>query len=134
MRSHDSWQCLSVQEFFSLCNWQVQKEAGEQGRWGVGESLYLSSSAQELLSPNSWQCLSVQEFFSLCNWQGQPLEHRNRHHADPSSRLKEQVREFFQFIPWEGNPEIGSLPKVSLIPPTPSAFVETTLTDLSELF
>lgn len=24
MRSHDSWQCLSLQEFFSLCNWQGQ--------------------------------------------------------------------------------------------------------------
>lgn len=180
MSSQDSWSCLSVQEFFSLCNWQAQKEVGELRSWGVGEKeeslsyaplplcpsaplffcpdswqylsvqkffslcnwqgqteapLPLCPSAPLLLCPDSWQCLSVKKFFSLCSWQGQSLENRNGHHADPSSRLKEQVREFFQFIPWEGNPEIGSLPKVSSIPePTPSAFVETTLTDLSELF
>ena len=132
MSRQDSWwdrrpACLSrlsVQEFFSLCNWQGQTKAGE-----------LCPSAPLPLGQTSWQCLSVQEFFSLCNWQGQPLENRNWHHADPSSRLTIQVREFFQFIPWEGKPEIGSLPKLPSIPePTSSRSVETTLTDLSNLF
>ena len=111
MSSQTDWQCLSVQKFFSLYNW--------------GGTLPLDQT--------DWQCLSVQKFFSLCNWQGQPLENRNWHHTDPSSCLTLQVREFFQFIPWEGSPQIGSLPRVSSIPdPTPS--VETTLTDLFELF
>lgn len=122
MSSQDSWSCLSVQHFLSLCNWEGKTEAGERGRWGAQEK------------QTSWQCLSVQQFFSLCNWEGQPLENCNWEHAAPSSRLTMQVREFFQFIPWEGNPEIGSLPKASFIPPTLSTSVKTTLTDLSELF
>lgn len=137
MRSHDSWQCLSVQEFFSLCNWQGQPLESRNGQH-QDQVLQLTLQAAEATGAKhqtSWQCLSVEEFFNLSNWQGQPLENTNGHHREPSSRLQEQVREFFQFIPWEGNPEIGSLPKVSSIPGlTLSACVETTLTDLSELF
>lgn len=118
MSSQDSWSCLSVEKFLSLCNWEGQKKRGGAAK-----------------KQNSWQCLSVQEFFRHCNWQGQPLENRNWHERERASFLKEQVSEFFQFIPWEGNPEIGFLPKVSPIPELiPKARLETTFTDLSELF
>ncbi len=136
MSSQESWSCLSVQKFFSLCNWQGQ--ALENRNWQhQDQSLNFTLQAQQATIANcldSWQCLSVQEFFSLYNWQGQALENRNWHQVDPSSCLTLQVREFFQFISWEGNPEIGALPKVKSIPePTHLAFVDTT-TFLSELF
>jgi hypothetical protein len=84
---------------------------------------------------NSWPCLSVQEFFERCNWQGRPLESPHGQHLDRSLGLTLQVRKFFQFVPWEGKPKIGSLPKgLSIEEPTPLGPVETTLTNLSELF
>lgn len=159
MSNQGSWSCLSVQEFFSLCNWQGLVEAGgreEQERQGKqGEKEFLSwecLSVQEffslcswqgqveiaesgtpiLLSQTDWQCLSVQEFFSLCNWQGQP-QNSSRQNA-PSSHLQEQVTQFFQFIPWEGNPEIGSIPVSPIPEPYFSELVKTTFTDLSDLF
>lgn len=112
------WQCLSVQKFFSLCNWQGETEAGQKTPLPLAQTV--------------WQCRSVKEFFSLCNWQGIPLEN-NLQHTNPSSRLKEQVTQFFQFIPWEGNPEISFLPKIASIA-SPFSAPETTFTDLSELF
>jgi len=132
MSSQESWSCLSVQKFFSLCNWQGQ--ALENRNWQHQDQLQAQATIANCL--DSWQCLSVQEFFSLCNWQGQALENRNWHQVDPSSCLTLQVREFFLFISWEGNPEIGALPKVTSIPePTHLAFLDTTtLKDLSELF
>ena len=160
MSSQDSWSCLTVQKFFSLCNWQGQLQVGETESFScapslLGQTSWQCLSVEELFSlcnwqgqfkvgeqdkwaeekESFWQCLSVTEFFSLCNWQGQPLENRNWQHANPFSCLILPVRKFFQYIPWEGNPEIGSLPEISpILEPTPANPVEITLTDLSELF
>lgn len=154
MSRHTSWSRLSVEEFFSRCNWQGQllmpqaiaTGANHQIDWQClsVEKFFNRCNWQGQLPPmpqaaetganhhtSSWQCLSVQEFFNRCNWQGQPLD-RNTHH-DPYSHLKAPVREFFQFIPWEGRPEIGSLPNTST-PDLGLATFDFTLTDLSELF
>jgi len=161
MNTSISWSCLSVQKFFSLCNWQGQEKELQEKKLlsltpkPLNQTSWQCLSVQEFFklfneqgqasnhapscsfsSPasHSWQCSSVQEFFSHCNWQGQPLESSSRQQA-ASSRLTEQVREFFQFIPWEGNPEIASLPRSSAMPkPDFSPPAKTTFTDLFELF
>lgn len=156
--SNHSWQCLSVQKFFRVSNWEgqllessnrqhqdqpktpwqwlsVQKffsVSNWEGQMEVREKESLFSAPQ-LLGQTSWQCSSVKEFFNLCNWEGQLLE-RNWQDQDQSLYLK-QVREFFQFIPWEGEPEIGFLLNSSPIPTlTLSDHVGLTFTDLSDLF
>ncbi len=126
MSRQTSWQCLSLQEFFSLSNWQGQPQ--KRHNWQhQNQLLNLNKQAQATLARRqaSWQCLSVQEFFSLSNWQGQ-LQRHNWQHTKPSSLLT-QVREFFEFIPWEGSPAIGSLPKVS-------SFIEPISTGACHLF
>lgn len=136
MNSQESWLCLSVEEFFSHCNWQGKSLESSHKQQAV--SLPLISVQAEMAEMNgqeSLPCLSVEEFFSHCNWQGRPQESLQRQHPSQSLVLTLQVGEFFQFIPWEGKPEIGSLPKVSFVEePTPIGSFETTLTDLSELF
>ncbi|MUL36850.1 hypothetical protein [Gloeocapsopsis dulcis] len=105
MSSQDSWSCLSVQQFFSLCNWQGQ---ALENYWQY---------PNQPLNSTLWQSLSVQQFFSLCNWQGQVLED-NWQHLDPSLYLTLQaeaaianhhtswqclsVQEFFSLCHWQG--------------------------------
>lgn len=152
-----SWQCCSVQKFFSVASWEGQLLLSSNGQhqdkawetswrqcsvqnffsvasWeGQIEAREQSNfSAPQLLSQTSWECLLVEEFFTLYNWEAQPLN-RNCQDQDPSSYLK--VSEFFQFIPWEGKPEIGFLLNSSPIPTlTLSDHVGLTFTDLSDLF
>ncbi len=162
--SNHSWQCLSVQKFFRVSNWE-------------GQLLESSNSQHQDQLKTPWQWLSVQKFFSVSNWEGQ-IEAReqrrwgareeeslfsapqllgqtswqcssvkeffnlcnwegqllDRNWQDQSLYLK-QVREFFQFIPWEGEPKIGFLLNSSPIPTLPLAdHVGLTFTDLSDLF
>ena len=154
--SNHSWQCLSVQKFFRVSNWEGQLL--ESSKWQHQDQLktpwqWLSvqkffsvsnwggqrnrgeeceSGTRPDPSQTSWQCLSLKEFFNLCNWEGQVLD-RNWQDQDQSLYLK-QVREFFQFIPWEGEPEIGFLLNSSPIPTLISDHVGLTFTDLSDLF
>jgi hypothetical protein len=110
MSRQSSWQCLSVQEFFSLCNWQGQ--ALENSNW---------QHQNQPLNLSLCQCLSVQEFFSLCNWQGQALENSNWQYQNQSLILSLQaaeatiasrldswqclsVQEFFSLCNWQGQP------------------------------
>ncbi|MBW4577284.1 MAG: hypothetical protein KME08_18590 [Aphanothece sp. CMT-3BRIN-NPC111] len=128
----DNWGCLSVEGFFNLSNWQGQPLGNHN--WQHQDQV-LQAPATVISLPDNWECLSVQEFFSLGNWQGQPQQKHSLHPVVSSDYLTMQVKEFFQFMPWEANPEIGSLPQNSSIPDsTPVGFVETTLSNLSDLF
>lgn len=157
MNNH-SWQCFSVQKFFSVAswegqllensNWQHQDKAWQTSWWQCSVQKFFSAaswegqieareqshfSAPQLLGQTSWEGLLVEDFFTLYNWEGQPVN-RNCQDQDQSSYLK-QVSEFFQFIPWEGKPEIGFLLHSSPIPTlTLSDHVGLTFTDLSDLF
>lgn len=155
--SNPSWQCLSVQKFFRVANWEGQLlESSNWQHQDQLKTLWQWLSVQKFFSvsnwegqrnrgeesesrtrPNlgqtSWQCSSVKEFFSFCNWEGQLLD-RKWQDQDQSLYLK-QVKEFFQFIPWEGEPKIGFLLNSSPIPTlTLSDHVGLTFTDLSDLF
>ena len=105
MSNQTFWQCLSVEEFFSSCNWQ-----------GSGVQDPNSSKPR-----SSWQCLTVQEFFSHSNWKGVLLENRNNHQRSLS--LTMPVSEFFKFIVWEGNPSIATLPKLKAVPENNSSML-----------
>ncbi|MGK7872229.1 MAG: hypothetical protein AB4426_02585 [Xenococcaceae cyanobacterium] len=121
MSDRTFWQCLSVQKFFSSCNWQ-------------GHPLKIEQQLADISFEQLSLCLTVQEYFSHSNWQGQLL---GLHSSQmPSSlSLTLPVGEFFQFIVWEGNPKIAALPKLSSAPElTPSPSQDLTLTDFSELF
>ena len=113
--SRDSWQCLSVKNFFSDCNWQGQplEKHNEQHQ---NQPVNLQQAQLTIARRDSWQCLSVQNFFSDCNWQGQPLKSRNAQHqpvnlqqaqARGTSRDSWQclsVQHFFNNCNWQGQP------------------------------
>lgn len=109
--------CLSVQEFFSRCNWQGEPL----------DQLFENPSSEP-----TW-LLTVQELFRQSNWQGQPLTK----YSNPtrSLSLTLPVSEFFQFIVWDGEPEIAALPQVRLFSElTSSSSQNLKLSNLSNLF
>ncbi len=57
MSTQNSWECLSVQEFFSLCNWQGQPL--ENRKWHHAD-------------PSERLTLQVREFFQFIPWEGNP--------------------------------------------------------------
>ena len=110
--SNHSWQCLSVQKFFRVSNWEGQLL--ESSKW---------QHQDQLKTP--WQWLSVQKFFSVSNWEGQieareqgnsgsPLGIRGKWGAREESLFSApqlltqtswqclSVKEFFNLCNWEG--------------------------------
>lgn len=119
MSGHPSWVCLSVQDFFSRCDWQGKP---------------LKPVFESASSGPYWLCLTVQELFKQSNWQGQPLT-KDSNPARSSLSLTMPVSEFFQFIVWDGDPEIATLPQLALLCElTSSSFQNLKLADLSDLF
>ena len=92
-----SWQCFSVQEFFSQNNW---------------EGLQQKADRDEIFQDISWLCLKIEEFFNHSNWQGELRVKMNR----LSFSLTLPVSEFFQCFDWEVNPKITALPELKSIP------------------
>lgn len=105
MSSQISWQCLSVQQFFNVCNWQGQTELGKQ-EWAV------------ISNQNSWQCLSVEKLFRFFNWQGQAIENTDWQYQPLNlTRLAKitatnsqtswkclSVQQFFSLCSWQDQP------------------------------
>lgn len=123
MNDLNSWQVLSVEEFFSQINWK-------------GQQLKLPQEKQLSESePINWQTLSVAEFFSQSNWQGKPLAIRaeKQTNSTPSSYLTLAVADFFEYMNWEGQPKVASVPHMSSQIEIP-ADNEVSLNDLSDLF
>jgi hypothetical protein len=113
--------CLSVQEFFSRCNWQGCPPKLQTEKLFAPSLQPISATATpEMIPETSWQCLSVQEFLNLSNWQGHPLRLLMQPQAEqPStltaavtpSELQHQsswqclsVQEFFSQSNWQGQP------------------------------
>ena len=116
MSDSSSWQCFSVQEFFSQSNWE-----------GRQQKIDIEDIFQEI----SWLCLKIEEFFSHSNWQGELLATINR----PSFSLTLPVSDFFQYFTWEVNPEIAPIAELKSIPePDSLSHDDLKLNDFKNLF
>jgi hypothetical protein len=146
------WQCLTLQEFCSQCDWEGKLFNASLSEPSTPNSQpQIQASSQPLsiesFDPSTWMSLTVQGFFSHSNWLGQPCSLRREavsveSQIDSPSFLPLQVTcsltssvdEFFQFMDWEGQPDIATPPISAQKTPQLSDADQITLTDLSNLF
>jgi hypothetical protein len=125
-----AWQCLSVKEFISQCNWK-----------NIALQASTVSVAQRKNALTAWQCLRTEDFFALSNWSGKVvlvdgLEQSTREQVTFALTLGST--QFWQCFNWSGEKEILTPQKVEQIleqtKEAVAAVEEFTLNDLSQLF
>jgi hypothetical protein len=125
-----AWQCLSVNEFISQCNWK-----------NISFQALTTSVAQRKNVLTAWQCLTTEDFFALSNWSGKVvsvdgLEQSAREQVTFAVTLTSA--QFWPCFNWLGEKEIPSPQKVEQIlaqtKEAVAAVEEFTLNDLSQLF
>ncbi len=131
MSNDTAWQCFSVDEFISQCNWNnVLPQA----------SVHSATKSRFLAS---WQCLIAQDFFALNNWSGQVIfantfEQHEVTKQTVSYDVTLALSQFWQCFDWSGKSPNYTVTKadraienaVEVI----VAVEEFTLNDLSQLF
>lgn len=129
MSNDAAWQCLSVDEFISRCNWNVLPQIS-------------ADSAIQLKSLASWQCLTTQNLFALNNWTGQVIlsdtfEQREITKQTIIFDLTLVTRQFWQCFNWSKNSSRTVNQADEAIENAIEAVVaieKFTLNDLSQLF
>jgi hypothetical protein len=125
-----TWQCLSVEEFISQCNWK-----------NIALPTAATSVAQRRKDLTAWQCLTTEDFFALSNWSGKVvsvdvLELPAREQVTFGLTLTSA--QFWQCFNWLGEKEIPAPQKIEQIleqtKEAVAAVEEFTLNNLSQLF
>jgi hypothetical protein len=115
-----SWQCLSVEEFFSDSNWQGNlQKINRQPQTEEIASFPEISTPLQVWSREFWQCLTVEQLFNdnyLSEWFASDNPSRTladtSHQIPASLSLVSSVNQFFRCFVWEGKPKIAAIPKL----------------------
>ena len=127
-----AWQCLSVDDFISKCNWE-----------NIFQKPPANSVVPHQKSLKSWQCLTAQNFFRLNNWSGQNIvanlfELPGISHEIPVFDLTFTPDQFWQCFNWskEHSPSLAEKRDQAIeeAEEVIEAVEEFTLKDLSQLF
>ena len=99
------WQCLSVREFISVCNWENRSLAP------------ISNSGDRISkSLTSWRCLTAGDFFAFNNWSGQAVyaESEQLIATPVAFSLTLPTNRLWQCFNWTGKPN-SSLEAISKV-------------------
>ncbi|MBE9170842.1 hypothetical protein IQ238_26135 [Pleurocapsales cyanobacterium LEGE 06147] len=136
-----SWQCLSVEEFFSDSNWQGNSRKINL-QLQTEQNLSLPETPLQLWSREFWQCLTVEQLFSnsyLWGAAAPATQDRSLASSDepiPTSlSLVSPVNQFFRCFIWKGKPKIAAIPKLEpVFKTTELSANHLKLNDFTDLF
>jgi len=142
MSRSQSWQQLSLQQFFGNCDWdgasfvklQPLKAHLQESQLFAEPGLLLEDN--QLFSGERWLGLTLGQFFAQANWHGQPAEDRPSFRPiRPETNLWAfSVVDFWRNVPWESLPEVGVFDPIEIPLKLGSETSTSSLTDLSDLF
>ncbi|MEM6447648.1 MAG: hypothetical protein AAF704_13960 [Cyanobacteria bacterium P01_D01_bin.123] len=135
MSNTSFWQCVSVAEFCSRCNWEGAIAAPADAEISVSDTVFAAIGSSRQLGDRELLCLSVRDFFGTLNWKDAPAIAPKGQFATGSavSPLTLSVSHFIQCIDWEGMPEVGATP-LTVKGSKPPADTSMSATDFQDLF
>lgn len=130
-----SWQCLSVEDFFSNSNWQGNwQRINRQLQTEQIMNLTQTQTSLSFWSREFWQCLTVEQFFSNSYLRDRSLASSNEP-IPTSLSLILPVNQFFRCFVWEGKPKIAAIPKLEPVSKTTELSAnQLKLNDFTDLF
>lgn len=132
MTTKTAWQCLSVDEFVSKCNWE-----------NILQQTAVNSLTQQGKSLTAWQCLTAQDFFCFNNWSGE-ANHIDLFDLQDISKtssvfdITSTPKQFWQCFNWSGQHNLSSIERseaaLTGAEELVDAVEEFTFNNLSQLF